>query len=314
MRHGHRKNEYFFSPPSDSVFVTFGCAFSVCLATSMIGMNPMRPRESIRGLSILFSLSVLCFAAFSLHVSLCDQSTVSTGLLDVPQKEPCDPHVVYRGPAGLPPLKTRALLGEFLESRQLRDGCEVGVQRGIHAELLLRRWKSCRSFKLVDLWRQQDNYKDYANVDDEKQEAKYQDTQRRLAPWKDKTEYFRMLSVDAATQIPNQSLDFIYVDARHDYCGVMEDLEAYYPKLRPGGIMAGHDFLDNAEVTELSKRQGKPQDWSVCLDGTVNAGAVKGAVEDFAEKNGLVVSVMYQDGEYPSWMFQKPTRMECVPS
>ena len=31
--------------------------------------------------------------------------------------------------------------------------------------------------------------------------------------------------------------------ARHDYCGVKEDLETYWPKLRRGGILAGHDYL-----------------------------------------------------------------------
>jgi hypothetical protein len=30
---------------------------------------------------------------------------------------------------------------------------------------------------------------------------------------------------------------------RHDYCGVMEDLVAYWPKLRSGGIIAGHDYV-----------------------------------------------------------------------
>jgi hypothetical protein len=54
-------------------------------------------------------------------------------------------------------------------------------------------------------------------------------------------------------------------------------------------------------------------DWSLCMNGTVNVRAVKGAVEDFAAREGLVISVAYkEDGGYPSWMIQKPTRMECV--
>jgi hypothetical protein len=48
------------------------------------------------------------------------------------------------------------------------------------------------------------------------------------------------------------------------------------------------------------------------MNGTVNARAVKGAVEDFAARQGLVLSVAYKDAENPSWMLQKPTRMECV--
>jgi hypothetical protein len=38
-------------------------------------------------------------------------------------------------------------------------------------------------------------------------------------------------------------LDFIYIDGRHDYAGVKEDVEAWYPKLKEGGLFAGHDFV-----------------------------------------------------------------------
>lgn len=38
------------------------------------------------------------------------------------------------------------------------------------------------------------------------------------------------------------TFDFIYVDARHDRLGVLEDLQAWWPKLRRGGLMAGHYY------------------------------------------------------------------------
>lgn len=47
---------------------------------------------------------------------------------------------------------------------------------------------------------------------------------------------------------------------RHDYCGVHEDLAAYWPKLRSGGILAGHDYLDAPEVA--AKPSPRKQDWS----------------------------------------------------
>jgi hypothetical protein len=53
-----------------------------------------------------------------------------------------------------------------------------------------------------------------------------------------------MTSVEAATKIPDHSLDFVYIDARHDYESVKEDVEAWCSKVRPGGIMAGHDYVD----------------------------------------------------------------------
>ncbi len=42
----------------------------------------------------------------------------------------------------------------------------------------------------------------------------------------------------------DQSLDFVYLDARHDFQGVFSDLIAWWPKLRIGGVIAGHDYCD----------------------------------------------------------------------
>ena len=220
----------------------------------------------------------------------------------------CDPSILYRGPAGLAPLKTRDDLGALCEVRGFTDGIEVGVQTGGNAKTILQRWPSCKSFKLVDLWKQQENYKDLANVDDNQQEALFQTTKAKLKPWENKTEYFRMYSTEAAQKIDDHSVDFVYVDARHDYCGAMEDMEAYWPKIRPGGILAGHDFMSDAEM----RGRTPEQDWSLCMDGTVNLGSVRGAVEDFAAKRGVTISVMYQETFFASWMIQKPTRPECV--
>jgi Methyltransferase domain len=221
---------------------------------------------------------------------------------------PCDPNIVYRGPAGLPALRWRGELGRFLTARNLTDGAEVGVQSGAYAEQMLQRWKTCKSYSLIDVWAQLTNYEDGANVDNDKQQSLFEQTQKRLEPFKDKAKYYRMLSTEAAKQIPDNSLDYIYIDARHDYCGVKEDLEAYWPKMRPGAIIAGHDFLNHFEVKAISPQQ----DWRVCQDGTTNLGAVRGAVEEFAEQHGLVLSTTYRDGNWISWITQKPTRMECV--
>ena len=53
-----------------------------------------------------------------------------------------------------------------------------------------------------------------------------------------------MTSVEAAARVSDHSFDFVYIDARHDYESVKEDLEAWSAKVRPGGILAGHDYVD----------------------------------------------------------------------
>lgn len=48
-------------------------------------------------------------------------------------------------------------------------------------------------------------------------------------------------SVVAATLLPDYAFDFIFIDADHRYQCVRADLLAYLPKLRRGGVIAGHD-------------------------------------------------------------------------
>ena len=49
-------------------------------------------------------------------------------------------------------------------------------------------------------------------------------------------------SIDISNQIENSSLDLVYIDADHEYESIKEDLLAWYPKVKPGGVLAGHDI------------------------------------------------------------------------
>lgn len=50
------------------------------------------------------------------------------------------------------------------------------------------------------------------------------------------------LSVKAAEQFENESLDFVYIDANHDYEPFKKDLKAWLPKVKKGGYIGGHDY------------------------------------------------------------------------
>jgi hypothetical protein len=64
---------------------------------------------------------------------------------------------------------------------------------------------------------------------------------KRLVPYNGKVTWIRDYSGKAADQVPF-NLDFVYIDGNHTYENVLEDIELYYPHVRSGGVIGGHDF------------------------------------------------------------------------
>jgi predicted O-methyltransferase YrrM len=60
----------------------------------------------------------------------------------------------------------------------------------------------------------------------------------------------RILNTDSRVAAKNitETLDFVYIDANHDYDSVMVDICLWYPKIRKGGILAGHDYQRSNDV------------------------------------------------------------------
>jgi len=192
------------------------------------------------------------------------------------------------------------MLRRFYSNYKPRVVCEVGVQKGFFSKLILRNMPSVEKLYLIDLWEQQPNYNDYANVSNNIQESYYQETLHNIHPWKDKVSVLRGYSSIMCHEIPDDSLDWVYIDARHDYLGCKEDIECYYPKVKRGGIVSGHDYMTAADV----KRVSPDQDWSICSDGTIEPRSVKGAVDDFVSSiNKEVTTTM--ESIFPSWYFIK---------
>jgi len=61
--------------------------------------------------------------------------------------------------------------------------------------------------------------------------------------------YYKYFSTDNAflAQVPEKSLDFLYLDGAHDYKNVKQELLLMFSKVRPGGILAGHDYCNYGE-------------------------------------------------------------------
>jgi hypothetical protein len=56
-----------------------------------------------------------------------------------------------------------------------------------------------------------------------------------------------MDSVRAAKFVPNDFLDFVFIDADHSYGGVKADFDAWWPKLKDGAWMSGHDYANESD-------------------------------------------------------------------
>lgn len=74
------------------------------------------------------------------------------------------------------------------------------------------------------------------------------EVRRLLAPVADVIgELHACLSWEGAARYGNASLDYVYIDADHHYDAVCRDIDAWLPKIKPGGLISGHDFCEYPE-------------------------------------------------------------------
>ena len=83
--------------------------------------------------------------------------------------------------------------------------------------------------------------------------------------------------------------DAIYIDANHTYEAAKQDIELWYPKVRKGGMICGHDYLPK-HLFENRNDKDIPIYFS---DSGVYAGmfGVNGAVDEFTEECSLEVKI-----------------------
>ena len=143
-------------------------------------------------------------------------------------------------------MRSRNDIGKFLNRRGLLgSGVEVGVSRGDFSRVILDHWQGQRLY-LVDCWTPQDrfDYQDIHNVDQAKHEQNLAHLRAQLKPYEGRFEIIRAFSREAAASFADASLAFVYIDANHKYPFIAEDLRLWWPKLRPGGLLAGMGYID----------------------------------------------------------------------
>ena len=108
-------------------------------------------------------------------------------------------------------------------------GVEVGVNEGYLSNYLLAE-RSDLTLWMVDVWRHNRGLVGLGVASNQTQFA----CGRRII--------HQMTSLDAASLFPEKVLDFVFIDADHGHAAAVEDIRAWKPKLKRGGLLAGHDY------------------------------------------------------------------------
>ena len=187
-------------------------------------------------------------------------------------------------------VATREEIPHVLNSRRLFGcGVEVGVQEGKHSAHLLQHWRGAHLIS-VDPWLEQtiEEYTDVASVQQATHDLFYSRTIARLARYRQRNSIWRLTSSEASERLPHHSMDFVYIDARHDYESVKEDLGLWADKVRPGGLLAGHDYFD-------------------AMHPSFGEYGVRSAVDEFFGERLLPVFSTHDDKPFASWLVEIPT-------
>jgi hypothetical protein len=168
----------------------------------------------------------------------------------------------------------RGDLAELFKKLKFTKGAEIGVKRGEYAVQLCAS-NPFLTLMCVDPWNPYGNYS-WDTVESFFVEAK---NRLRLYP---NAKIIRKTSMQAANVTPKASLDFVYIDAAHDFNNVMRDIILWTDRVRPAGIVSGHDY-DNPDV--------------------------RLAVDTYTKVHGLDFYLTDQGKDYPdsspSWFFAK---------
>lgn len=186
----------------------------------------------------------------------------------------------------------RTDLAQLFNDLDFKVGVEIGVAAGEYSHIIMKLNPQLKKMYGVDPYIGYSGYKDY--VRESTFNKLQEDAHRRLDQYP-QYEFIRETSVEAAKDFEDGTLDFVYIDANHSDPYVTQDIEAWTPKVRSGGIVAGHDYARiKAKGIEDSSN------WAVIP-----------AINKFAKDNNLQLYIWGLEAKIPglkrdgsrSWMF-----------
>lgn len=129
-------------------------------------------------------------------------------------------------------------LVNMINKHSFTIGAEIGVATGITTVHVLDECPTLERLAVVDIWKPVAplNHKEGWGRNDMEDvfRTKFQEDPR--------IDIFKGLSWEMAEEVKDNILDFIFIDAGHDYKSVKKDIQAWTDKLKIGGLMSGHDI------------------------------------------------------------------------
>lgn len=183
---------------------------------------------------------------------------------------------------------------QLIEKLELKTGVEIGVDKGGFTKHLLSK-TTLDMLYAIDPW--PDNFgSDYKpGYFDKNGNNRMQECYENIKDYVDagRAKIIRATSVDAASKVDND-LDFVYIDGDHSLEGIFYDIYTWVPKLKVGGICAGHDW----KLKENMPNSGINDYWGKQLPY-----AVTEVVTYYARRYGYKVKVV--GGRILNWYFVK---------
>ena len=164
------------------------------------------------------------------------------------------------------------------DAGMLGFAAEIGVAEGGYSEWLRTHWRGMCLY-MIDPWLEQpvEQWVDGCNIPQVEQDATLARCRRKMSVFSDESyDIIQAMSLDVVKDFGDSAFDFVYLDGNHNLASVTADIAAWLPKVRPGGILAGHDYLPPCEtygvktaVDDLCRRTNRRL---YLLTGDVNVG------------------------------------------
>lgn len=151
-------------------------------------------------------------------------------------------------------------LVNFINAHKFQFGAEIGVAMGRTLLGVLQNCPTIKRMYAVDAFEYVEDSSDsgmYKNMDHANNEYCVQTV---ASAYRGKVIVLKGLSNLMAKKIDNGSLDFVFIDASHEYNEVLKDIKAWKGKIRSGGWCMGHDYCERWDGVRLAVKQmfGKP--------------------------------------------------------